>query len=308
MEQFTQCPRRWKLTKIDRVPRAPAEALIFGDAIHAAIQADAERLRDGVAPLSEAQIAVQFEDALQRRWRADDPSGLLAARLPEWKLRGLATINAYCTRVQPWLHPLDVEASFSVALPDPAMRAAGWRFTGRLDARTPGDAYKPTTIVDWKTSGTPWQDGVEHRKPQAAAYLYADRLVAEQKNAEAKRIVYIPARRVTFVVFASRLDVETGQAHCTVQMRPTERTAEQITTYAYSVCQTAQNISDERAQNRFPAHVGPLCCWCDCFYSCADGQAYAATSGRAVMVPPPPLTTAAATSVAPAGRTQRKGA
>ncbi len=52
IEMFNGCPQRYFLTKIARVPQAPSEHLILGDAVHQAIQADGERIRDHRAALS----------------------------------------------------------------------------------------------------------------------------------------------------------------------------------------------------------------------------------------------------------------
>lgn len=263
IETWESCPRKWRLQKIDRVPQAPSEHLMFGDAIHQAIQADGERLMAGKSALPELGLVARFHVALEKRWHQDDPTGMLADRLPTLRLRGLATIHAYVERVQPHFHPVAVESSFSLPVPE----LDGWEFTGRIDAVTERDGT--ATVVDFKTATKPWALGVEHSKDQAAAYLWASRVTASR------------AGRVTFIVFPSVPTSEGGYT-CPVEYRPTFRTGDHLRAYVDHVRNVARQME---TYGIYPSKTGPLCAWCPCLGSCADGRNYLRASGRTPAVP-----------------------
>lgn len=271
MELWEQCPFRWKLTRLDRIQRAPAEALILGDALHAAIQADGERRLTTIAhgKLGLPVLVAHFGAALDARLAADDPQGFLATRVPLLRLRGLAMLRAYVTRVQPQYVPVAVEESFALPIPD---LADTWTYTGRIDART--ERAGVVSIVDFKTSAKLWAPHLEESKDQATAYLWADRLARRQPR----------ATRVTFIVL-STYTTQTGGYGCTPDVRPTTRTTQQITGYARKVAQTARAMQSACETHVFPTKTGPLCGWCDCLGSCPSGQTWLRTQGRTPAVP-----------------------
>src|SRR5260221_10695827 len=266
METWGQCQRRWKHQKLDRVPQAPSEHLIFGDAIHQAIEADGVRLAAGKSGLPHTALAGIFNLALEKRCQDEDPDGLLADKLPGLRMRALATIRAYVERVQPHYHPVAIEVPFSLPIPD----LDGWEFTGRIDAITERNGQ--TTVVDFKTATKPWPAGAEHMKDQAVAYQWAD---AERRFAKA-------SNRVTFIVLPT---VSNGEGYdCPVEYRPTQRTGAHIAAYVEHVRNTVGRIEDAKRLNVFPASVGPLCAWCPCVASCTEGQAYLQRTGRKIAV------------------------
>ena len=267
LETWGQCPRRYRLSRIDRVPQAPSDNLIFGDAIHQAIEMDGKRLMDGKPGLSVTALAGVFEAALEYRAAKDDPTGLLTGTLPDLRLRALATLRAYVERVQPHYHPVAVELPFTLPIPN----LDDWQFTGRIDAITERDGK--TTIVDLKTASKPWARDIEHTKEQATAYQWASGLA-------------LP--RVTFIVFPT---VATAEGYtCPVEYRPTVRSSAHITAYIEHVRNTVGRIEEAKRSNVFPASVGPLCAWCSVVSSCEEGQAYLARTGRKIAVPALPVT------------------
>jgi hypothetical protein len=145
-----------------------------------------------------------------------------------------------------------------------------WLFTGRIDAVT--DREGVSTIVDFKTATKPWASGAEHSKEQAAAYLLADSVLGIFK-----------ASRVTFITFTTTA-TENGFV-CRVEMRPTNRTHEQIRRYTMHALQTAMDIEDALDSGDFPVRTSPLCAWCGCLASCTEGQVYLRESGRPIAVP-----------------------
>lgn len=264
IETWDGCPRKWRLQKIDRVPQAPSEHLIFGDAVHQALEADGERLMAGKSALPELALIGIFSTALEQRAQQDDPDGLLLDRLPVLRLRGLATLRAYVERVQPHYHPVAVEASFTLPIPD----LDGWEFTGRIDAVTERNGV--STVVDFKTATKPWAAGAEHSKDQAAAYLWAGDGASS---------------RVTFIVFPT-VPQSGGEGYtCPVEYRPTFRSAAHIAAYVDHVRETARRIAVAETRNSFPVKLSPLCAWCPCLGSCPDGMAHLQLTNRKPAVP-----------------------
>lgn len=266
IETFTSCPRRWYLTKIDRVPQAPSEHLILGDAFHQGVQADGEKILAGMPPLPLPVLRQTFREALSRRARTDDPHNLLAPfQRTEMVRRGEAMLSAYAREVQPHYHPVAVEAAFEHEIP-----GTEWRFSGRIDARTAGRADM-STILDFKTASKPWREGDEHHKDQASAYLWASAVAGWQPA----------AKRVTFLVFSGD----------DVSFRPTTRSDSQIQAYVDDVRATAERIAAAVASGEFPARpevrfgASSQCRWCGCLGSCDAGQAYLAEHGQTPVVP-----------------------
>ncbi|MBF6588959.1 MAG: PD-(D/E)XK nuclease family protein [Ktedonobacterales bacterium] len=278
IEQFTQCPRRWKLTKIDRVPQAPVAALCLGDAVHQAIEADGTAWITTQKRLSYPQLIHTFTQALDTRLAHDDPTGLIADEQRfQLKRKGMAALHAYVEHVQARYQPLAVETPFDFPLPDDVEdgAATGWRFTGRIDAVTRPDGG-PGTIVDWKVLGKPWNAGDEHGKEQACAYLLAEQ-VRETLDA--------PASRVTFITLPVVATPDGEGYACVPDARPTTRTSEQVRMYARHVASVAGQIEQACASGDFPARVGPLCGWCGCLGACSDGMRWLREHGRAPAVP-----------------------
>lgn len=263
VETFTACPRRWQLTKLDRVPQAPSEHLILGDAVHQAIEQDGRKMLAGMPPLPLPLLVKTFRDALYERMRRDDPQGLLSAETTI-TARGLDMLHAYAARVQPHYRPVAVEQSFGFDLPD-----THWRFSGRIDARSvQGEG---STIIDLKTAGKPWRMGDEHHKDQASAYLWASR-VAGWRPA---------ATRVTFIVLSGS----------DASFRPTTRSDSQIQAYVAGVRETAERIEAAVASGDFQARpevrfgARSQCCWCGCLGSCPTGQAWLRAHQQVPVVP-----------------------
>lgn len=272
IELFTQCPKRWQLTRIERVAQAPAEALIFGDALHQAIEASGKRFMEQRQHLGLSALLAVFNTALEQRLAEDDPLGLLSGQLLPMRLKGLAALRAWSDQVAPLYAPVSVEERFEVTVPALGEDEADVSFTGIVDGRTQREGW--TTIVDWKTAGRPWPVGIEHSKEQASAYLMADLLTSGREPV---------ANRVTFIVLATVPDGEGFD--CTPEFRTTRRTMEQLVTYADGVRATARAMDEAEASGMFPARTGPLCGWCACLGACTAGRQWMQERGRRPMVP-----------------------
>lgn len=278
LETWSQCPRRWYLTKVARVPQAPSESLALGTALHSTLEADLNLELDGsreghpLAILSEAFEAILWAELEER-----DPLHLISMETRNTlHARGMAMLRAYTAEVQDRLRPIAVEEELTAVVPETASALA---FTGRLDAITENDAGG-RTIVDFKTAGRPWGLGIEHTKDQATAYLWLDaQRLGEQVRAQLRR------HKVTFIIFATEPADNAGGYTCVTQVRPTERSAFDTQTYLVQLRDTAMRMAAVRGEEDAAARTGPLCCWCQCLGACPPGQAWLAFYGRTPAVP-----------------------
>lgn len=278
VETFSQCPRRWSLEKIERVPRAPSEHLLFGTAVHAAIEADGRRLQAGEAPLPLAALVAAFADGLTTEAVNADPLGLLDALHDTLRLRGLAVLRAYSERVQPHYRPVEVESAFELPIPaGPDTVRQDWAFTGRIDALTVRNGVR--TIVDFKTASKRWLPGAEHAKDQASAYLWADATDCIAEAGEPQ-----PERGVTFITLPT-FETTDGGYTCVVDVRTTQRTPDDIDTYVARVGQVADRMTRVMRLGQATTKTGPLCGWCSCLGVCDEGRAWLRSHGRRPMVP-----------------------
>ncbi len=269
METWTQCPQRWHLERIDRAPRAPATALILGDAFHQAIEADGQAYLDGRPRLTLGELIEIGSYALGERQALDDQQGLITrADTEDMVLRLNAMLDAYVAHIQSAYQPTAVERELTA----PLAGTDGWQFVGRVDALT------ERGIVDFKTASKPWQVGAEHHKPQATAYYW---LCAEVDNDEGWE--WTP-QQCTFLVFSTTRG-EDGAYTCAVERRVTTRTPEQIVVWAYTAAATAREMMDAEQTGTYPAKPGPLCGWCGVLWSCEVGMAWLRERGRTPAVP-----------------------
>jgi len=255
IELWEKCPFAWYLTNVLKVPRAPAEALILGNALHAALEADGRQRIADKEQLGMQELAEIADQAMDDELAKADPSGLLSeAKRFNMRHRVQAMIVAYLNHVAPRYRPLTVEEAFSFDV-DTLVH-----FTGRIDAQT------ANAIIDWKTSGKLWQPGDVDGKDQATAYL----------------IARPEMRQVTFIVFSCH---ESTPDTCIVQSHIARRTDAQKIAYQAKIRATADDIMRAKKNNRFPLKPGPLCGWCGVLGSCSSGQTWLQTHHREPAVP-----------------------
>ncbi len=247
IELWHQCRFRWYLTKVAKVPQAPAEALVLGNAFHVAV----ERIGNNVIECVPSLFDDLFDVASSALTKAidNDATRFLAEHSDVMHEKLTIMLKAFLVDILPMYHPISTEETFTQVFGKVV-------FTGRIDART------AKSIVDFKTGKT-WLGGIEHTKDQATAYLMA----------------YPAMERVTFIVFPVQDDV------CTPQILPTHRTPDQIEVYERSIQETALDIAIAKQENSFITSVGPLCGWCSVLGSCEIGQRWLAERGRMASVP-----------------------
>jgi|SRR5579859_66058 len=252
LETWQQCQLKWRLTKIDKVAKAPSEALILGTAFHAALEEDGRRIIEGRARYDEIRLFQFFARTMDDELYRNDPNKLLKSQqLSAMRAKAQLMILKYIDIVQPTFKPISVESSFTFAVSEAV------KFTGRIDAVT------ARGIVDWKTAGKPWEAGTQHSKDQAQAYLTA---LPEQSQ-------------VSFAVFST--DGNTA----TFQSLATQRDEAKAVAYKAKVLDIAEEIDRAKRSGQFAANVGPLCGWCEVLGSCTAGQAWLKMKGRVPQVP-----------------------
>ena len=239
---WVDCPRRYRLQYLDRPspPARPQRAhTSVGVAVHNALRdwwdlAPAERTPQAGAELVRTSwIDVGFRDADQSL---------------EWRARAQQHVTAYLTDVDPAAQPLGIERTVSLKTESLALQGR----IDRLDERPEG-----LTVVDYKTSRVaPTDDDARTSLPLA---LYA-------------AAVWKMFRRRCVRVELHHLPSGSVAAH--------EHTADSLKrkiAEAESIASDARRAEEDYAEHgvdsgRFPAHVGPLCPWCDFRAHCPAGQ------------------------------------
>lgn len=258
IELFARCERQYQLERVERVERAPSEALIIGDAVHQAIEYDGREYIKHGGRIALPELEAVYVSALVERWRKDDPRRLLEPALDDMEARGLALIGRYVADVQAIYKPMAVEQTLTREL------APGVEFVGRIDAMQRTREGRPV-ILDVKTAGKPWPDGAEHGKPQASAYLW----LGEQQWPA------LPPVRVTFVVLSP----------AGADFRATTRTVGQLDEWAGIAASYGRAIETAAASGVYRPTTGPLCGWCPVLGHCEHGRRWLAEHGRTPAVP-----------------------
>lgn len=289
VETFQQCPRRWWLVQRADTPQAPKETLILGNAVHRSIEADLKGRVDGAPPTTWEQLMTVFDEVFASTLAEDDPTNIISeSQRVVLRAHGTAVLETYVKRVAPQVTPVEVERKFAFPHPnDPSVT-----FIGRMDAVTERPAWG-RTIVDWKVPLRAWKPGDEHRRVQAAAYLWADQqhLLAEGNDSRTA------SSRVTFVTFPPSVQSVTSSVDAVdvptryLDVRVTSRTQSQLHHYAGLVLSVASRIrtGELLGKEAFPARTSGLCPWCEVRGACPTGQRYVRMRGLTPQVPELPL-------------------
>lgn len=242
---YDACPRRYRLTYIDRPAPAkgpPWAHNTVGAAAHAALKQWWDlpvRRRTPVAAgslLAAAWTGDGFRDGQQSaRWRA---------RVRQW-------VEGYAATLDPEHEPLGVERHV-------AATTARLAISGRADRID--ERNGELVVVDYKT-GRRSLTNADARSSQAMAMYVLG----------ARRTLRRPCRRVELhhLPTGSVRSVEHDEQSLARQVSRAEATAEDITLAADTVAAGG----DPDAV--FPARTGPHCGWCDMRRHCAPGRAAA---------------------------------
>jgi len=250
---------RWAHRYIYKTEAAPARPLVMGNAMHKAFELDGLAAWQNEERLGVAELNSIAQAALYDELHKADPRGLVPqADIDDMEARLAAIVEAYVERLQPAYKPIgQPEETFTLAIPD----SPGWDFTGKIDARV---LWGVRAILDFK-SGKPWKPGAEHYKPQATAYLWADR----DRNAAGH------AEKVVFCLFPTQ---PSGHEYVSYpEFRKTERTPRQLDMYPRYLANVTGRIEDAKASGDFMASPSVLCSYCNYWHACPTGQAWTAS-------------------------------
>lgn len=235
---FRQCPRRWRMRYLDRLPDPPGEPALVGSFVHRILEelmarppADrsldrARRIARELWPEVEADphyTDLGLDDDRQRafRWRA-------------WR-----SVEGYFTVEDP--------TTVDVAEREQRLETTidGVPFIGVVD-RTER-AAGGLTVTDYKTGRKPSARFADERLAQVLLYAAALETVGERPAVA--RLLYLGAGDLTVAADDERVGGATAD-----------------------FAETWAAIGDARDSGDFPARPGPLCGWCPYQDDCPEGR------------------------------------
>lgn len=254
------CEMKWAFNHLFHVPQAPGEAMILGEGLHAAIEADGAKklLSNNAECLTLDTLIALAHMAIDKRLAHDDPDGRIADRRENMMARVHSMLAAYVQHVQRRYIPnVPPETEYPAKI-------GGVDFTGKIDAQT------ERAIIDWKTAsalikrGREWIDDPAHAD-QAISYM----LLSGEET-------------VRFIVFACSSDTPDN---CVVKTYSLKRADLDLAQYENKVAAVAKGITAAKDSGRFRAHLTPLCAWCGFLGACAPGQTWINNSKYSPAVP-----------------------
>lgn len=266
---FADCPRRYRLTYLDR-PRPPRDRAWAHTSVGTAVHLALRRWWDLPA---HRRLPAQAARLVGQAW---SPVGFRdQAHSQDWRDRAAGWTADYAER---WLtgarwpgpDPIGVERTVAVA-------AGGLAISGRVDRLDLRDGE--VVVVDYKTGRRPCTEEEARGSLQLALYALAAAATLRRPCAQVE-LHHLP----------------TG----TVQRwrHPPEALARQRDRAAA----LARDARRAESSGQFPAVTGPLCGWCDVRRHCPEGQAAApAVSPWAGLGEPAPDQSAGQTQPVPGG-------
>jgi len=179
---FQRCPLQFRFRYVDRLePEFTSSALVFGSAIHAAIEAHCRALLEGECPDLDSLL-----EAYEERWQAEAVGeirygkGQAAAGLRSLAARMLAAFQASNLSKFDTSSLLGIEEQLRGRLGDSVPD-----LLGRVDLLLHKDDI--LTIVDFKTARSAWQEGqLWESSQQALLYAHLARPIADALNANTR--------------------------------------------------------------------------------------------------------------------------
>jgi putative RecB family exonuclease len=242
---FEACPRRFRLTYVDRppAPKGPPWAHnSLGAGVHNALRAWwAEPLARRTPARAGALVSACW---LREGWRDEEQS-------ERWRLRAQQMVEAYVSALDPEDAPLALERQV-------ATRTARLAVSGRIDRLDLRDGA--LVIVDYKT-GRRWLTEEDARDSLPLA-LYAV-AAARSYRRECRRVElhHLPSGRV--------LSWEHDAAGLAMHVARAEHIAGGIVSAGAALADGAD------ADDVYPPRPGARCSWCDVRRHCPQGQAAA---------------------------------
>lgn len=237
---FVQCPRRWRLRYVDRVPEPSGEAAVVGTFAHRVLEvllgeAPEHRTKER-AKLIAREVWPETEHHPDYLALELDAAGARALRWKGWiAIEGL------------WAHEDPSTVSVRATERRVSATIGGVPFLGvvdRLDECADG-----LVVTDYKSGRAPSTRFRDAKLSQVL--LYAAAVAAADGEAPVRaRLVYL------------------GETVVEAQATP-ERVAEAVD----GLRATWDELSAAAASDEFAARPGPLCGWCPHVGNCAEGQA-----------------------------------
>ncbi|MBX6371531.1 MAG: PD-(D/E)XK nuclease family protein [Acidothermus sp.] len=231
---FLECPRRYRLTYLDRprLPLAPPTALqTIGRAVHRAL---ADWWHLPVASRTPEVAAGLLDD----RWSTDGFRDADQAR--RWLDRFREYVRGYVAALDPLAEPLGVERTVAAVAGTVAL-------SGRIDRLD--DRGEELVVVDYKTGLSPPSDDDARTSMALALYAFM-----------AERMFRRPCRRV---------ELHHLPSGAVVRWCHTEEARERFVTRAQQIVDDLRTATELAASQdpgvrdaAFPARPGPLCGWC----------------------------------------------
>jgi DNA helicase-2/ATP-dependent DNA helicase PcrA len=175
LEEYLDCPERYRLRHVVGLPTPPHHSLTYGQALHAAVAWFHLRAAAGEAP-SDSELAAEF----RRAWRSE---GFLSREHEDARFAaGLRALAAFRARELATPAPVvAVERPFEFTLD-------GMRIRGRVDRLDEDE--RGTVIVDYKSSDVRDQRKA-NEKARASLQLHAYALAHEQRTSRLPRAMQL---------------------------------------------------------------------------------------------------------------------
>ena len=234
---FRQCPRRWRMRYIDKLPDPKGEAAVLGTFVHEILE-DLLNLDSAERSLATAKkIAgrVWEETAID-----EDFISLCLAEdeVKAFKWRAWRLIEKYFAIEDPKkVQVVEAEQTLAVEID-------GVPFYGIVDlTERVGSGLR---VVDYKTGKTPRARYVDDKLSQV--WLYAAALAETDNEVSEVRLMYLTSGPIDRVV-------------------DTNEVSKAVITHR----KTWDALCEAIVKNDFPHHVGPLCNWCPYLENCPEG-------------------------------------
>ncbi len=236
---FEQCPRRWRLRYVDRLPDPPGEAALAGTLVHRVLERllgeepdlrtidRARALAVEEWPLHQespevAALALDADGVRSYKWRVWQAIAGL------WQLEDPAEVDVVATECR-----LDV-------------RLGSVPFLGVLDrVETAADGV---VVTDYKSGRPPAPAYASDKLDQVLLYAAAWH-AAEGGNTRRARLLYLGARSIEVETTDEAIDGALGRLHQRWD--------------ALNTCVSNQE---------FAPRIGPLCAWCPYTEHCPEGR------------------------------------
>ncbi|MEA3217797.1 MAG: putative RecB family exonuclease [Acidimicrobiia bacterium] len=254
---FVQCPRRWKLRYVDRLPDPPGLPAMVGTLAHRVLEELLNEPSHNRNPERARQLAGQV-------WPQH-------AAHPEFVQLGLDADGQRAYKWRVWraiegLWHLEDPAEVSVLATEQRIEVmvGGVPFVGivdRVDHHAEG-----VVITDYKSGQPPHPRRVDEKLDQVLLYAAAVASATGERPVAA-RLLYLGATVIEIEATPAAIERAVGR-----------------------LTETWQGLQAARENDDYPPRTGPLCAWCPYLEQCAEGQAElrARTSSGWVLPPHAP--------------------